>query len=87
MPIYEYLCAPCHCVFSFMHATMADARPPPCPRCGRGGMTRRLSRFAFVRGGKDPFAAIPGDGAEPPPGAPEHDERLYFAWRSTDRQA
>jgi putative FmdB family regulatory protein len=81
MPVYEYLCAPCHCVFSFMHGTMAGATAPTCPRCGSEGMTRQISRFAFVRGGTDPFAAIPPEPTEKP-GAPERDPELYFAWRS-----
>ncbi len=84
MPIYEYLCEHCHRVYSFMHGTMAGATAPACPRCGSLGLTRQISRFAFVRGGKDPFAAIPGDGGNEKEGAPERDPELYFAWREND---
>lgn len=86
MPIYEYLCDHCHRVYSFMHGTMAGAKTPACPRCRRGVMTRQISRFAFVRGGTDPFAAIPVQDGDRKSGEPERDPDLYFAWRQKGRE-
>lgn len=79
MPLYEYLCRKCHRIYTFMHPTMAGAETPPCPRCGSQAMERQISRFAFVRGGTDPFAAIPGEEQDrPAEGAPERDSELHI---------
>lgn len=49
MPIYEYLCAPCNRVFSFMVKNYAQAqeKQPVCPKCGGKDMTRMMSAFAI----------------------------------------
>ena len=83
MPIYEYLCPECNRIFSFMVSTMSDERTPKCPRCGADDMAKRISLFAFVRGGTNPLAAIPKaveDHEAPAPdgGAPVRDDGLYF---------
>ena len=49
MPIYEFYCRDCHRVYSFLSRTVSDACPP-CPRCGRAGLTRRVSTFAISKG-------------------------------------
>jgi putative FmdB family regulatory protein len=92
MPIYEYLCRTCNRVYGFLFATTTDSGQPTCPRCGATDLERQVSLFAFVRGGKDPLAALPkpeaeelasaetdsGDGrASGPPSAPERDPDLY----------
>ncbi len=59
MPIQRYLCADCNRVFEFLFPTSEDPRQPRCPRCGASPLERQLSQFAFVRGGKNPLAAIP----------------------------
>jgi putative FmdB family regulatory protein len=86
VPIYEFLCADCRRIYSFMVPTMTDTRTPTCPRCGGERLTREISRFAFVRGGKDPLAAQPGQEAAIFAGRPERDEGLYFL-RGEDESA
>jgi putative FmdB family regulatory protein len=78
MPLYEYLCPDCQRVFTFMLPTMGDAETPACPRCGGVRMERQLSRFAFVRGGTDPLAALPGTESVGGVAGPERDESLYI---------
>ncbi len=50
MPIYEFYCADCHTVFSFLARTPNTAKRPACPRCGRAELERRVSAFAISRG-------------------------------------
>lgn len=59
MPIYAYLCRDCNRIFEFMFGRSSDARKPRCPRCDAIDLQKQLSEFAFVRGGKNPLAAIP----------------------------
>ncbi len=61
MPIYEFYCSPCHRVFNFLSRAVNTERTPACPRCGRGGLTRRASAFAISKGRKE----------EPKPELPE----------------
>ena len=66
MPIYEFLCPPCNRVYSFLTQSYDPDRVPSCPKCGATDMRRRVSKFAFVRGG----AKAAGRGADSPePGA------------------
>lgn len=48
MPIYEYLCPTCNCVYSFLVKTVGAPRQPACPKCGGHDLRRRLSRFAVT---------------------------------------
>lgn len=79
MPIYEYLCPHCNRIFSFLARSGQVDKQPTCPKCGASDLTRRISRFAFVRasggrpradtGGMDagPVDRDPREtGAEPP---------------------
>lgn len=92
MPIQDYLCRDCNRVYEFLYPTSDDPRRPRCPRCGAEGLERRMAQFAFVRGGKNPLAAIPkpreGDAApeapEPVDAAPERDPGLYKLWEHSD---
>ena len=59
MPMREYLCQPCRRVYTFMTATVDDARRPVCPRCGAIDLERQISTFARVQRRKEPLAAIP----------------------------
>jgi putative FmdB family regulatory protein len=80
LPIYEYLCEDCNRIFSFVVPTMDDERRPRCPKCGREELEKQLSIFAFVRGGKNPLAAIPKqEDGETTAGedVPVRDEGLY----------
>jgi len=66
MPIYEFYCPDCHRVFSFLSRTVDTRKVPPCPRCSRAELTRRVSPFAISKGRKEE-AAKPG-------GPPDVDE-------------
>jgi len=63
MPIYEFYCARCHAIYSFLaRAAGAAARRPSCPRCGMPDLDRRVSSFAISRGRSD---AGPGEDSLP----------------------
>ncbi len=49
MPIYEFACEECRTVFQFFFSSATDRRKPRCPRCGKGGLRRRLSSFSVAR--------------------------------------
>ncbi len=76
MPIYEFYCAACHLVSSFLSARVDTTTTPACPRCGGAGMTRRASPFAVSRGRKDE----PTPSGTTEPGV--DDERLARAMES-----
>lgn len=59
MPIYEFYCADCHVVFSFLSRTVDTKKRPDCPECGRKGLDRRPSAFAALRGVPEPTAGAP----------------------------
>jgi putative FmdB family regulatory protein len=54
MPIYEFYCADCHTVFSFLSKTPNTRKRPACPKCGRRGLDRRVSVFAISKGMAEP---------------------------------
>ncbi len=60
MPIYEFYCAPCHAVFSFLSKRVETAKRPACPRCGRRDLERKTSRFAVSKGRSEPAAGEDG---------------------------
>lgn len=72
MPIYEYRCAACGRVLSFLVRSIAGHKPPACPKCGHARMERVLSRFAAIKGGKsspaEPSALNHPPSSLPPPG-------------------
>lgn len=49
MPIYEYSCAHCKRMFSFLVRNLSAHKTPRCPRCGRSGMNRVISPFRIGR--------------------------------------
>ncbi len=49
MPIYEYACARCKKVFSFLVRKVSVHKTPRCPRCRRPGMRRVISSFRIGR--------------------------------------
>lgn len=65
MPMREYLCQPCHRVYTYLTATVDDPRRPVCPRCGATDLERQLSTFARTQRRKDPLAAIPKRPGDP----------------------
>jgi putative FmdB family regulatory protein len=46
MPIFEYLCASCNRIYSFLSLTAKPSRLPACPRCGTTDLARVPSAFA-----------------------------------------
>jgi putative FmdB family regulatory protein len=53
MPIYEFYCADCHTVFSFLSRTPTTRKRPACPKCRRPRLERRVSTFAISKGRAD----------------------------------
>ena len=54
MPIYEFYCADCHAVFSFLARKPDTEKRPKCPRCGRPNLHLKVSRFAISKGRSEP---------------------------------
>ena len=68
MPIYEFACPQCRVIFSFLSKRMNPDRLPTCPKCGNDRMVKQMSRFAAVKGLKEPAAKgseDPEDGSMP----------------------
>lgn len=65
MPVYEFLCDACNCIYSF-HSFKVDAdKVPRCPKCAAEDLTRVPSSFGIrapapASGGDDPG----GDGPD-----------------------
>jgi putative FmdB family regulatory protein len=86
MPIYEFYCAECHRIFSFLSRSVNTEKKPDCPRCGRPGLTRRVSSFAISRGRKEePAKPAEADLPGLPPGMDE--ARLEQAMATLARDA
>lgn len=49
MPVYEFYCPDCHAIFNFLSRRVVTDRTPCCPRCGRGDLSRKVSRFALSK--------------------------------------
>jgi putative FmdB family regulatory protein len=54
MPIYEFYCAGCHTIYSFLSRAPNTRKRPDCPRCGRPQLERRASAFAISKGRPEP---------------------------------
>jgi len=50
MPIYEFYCADCHMLLSFLARASETRKRPRCPHCGRPRLERRASAFAISKG-------------------------------------
>ncbi|MEM9409432.1 MAG: zinc ribbon domain-containing protein [Acidobacteriota bacterium] len=65
MPIYEFYCAECHTVFSFLIRGELETGQPKCPQCAAKGLERRPSSFAIGPGsGRDEDADLGDLGEE-----------------------
>jgi putative FmdB family regulatory protein len=64
MPIYEFYCPHCHRVFNFLSRTVNTDKVPPCPRCQRTDLARRVSAFAISKGRKEEPASPAGPGPD-----------------------
>ncbi len=70
MPIYEFACPKCRRIFSFLSKRINPDHTPVCPRCGNKKLKKEVSRFATLKGVKEPAAAMPGAGGEDEEGGP-----------------
>jgi putative FmdB family regulatory protein len=50
MPVYEFYCSECHCIYNFMSRRVDTKTRPPCPKCKKPRLERRVSLFAFSKG-------------------------------------
>ncbi len=73
MPIYEYRCARCGRVSSFLVRNVSAHTAPACPKCGHPKTERVFSRVAVIGGRKgrasnrdDADASPPADFEKPP---------------------
>lgn len=49
MPIYEFYCKECHCIYSFFSKTVNTDKVPVCPKCNTGKpLSRQVSMFAIA---------------------------------------
>jgi putative FmdB family regulatory protein len=48
VPIFEYLCAHCNRIYSFLSFSLTPKRQPTCPKCGSQDLTRVPSSFAVT---------------------------------------
>ena len=79
MPIYEFYCADCHTLFSFLSRKIDTRKRPACPRCERPRLERRASTFSVTCGRAETEAE------EPPPGVDT--ERMEQAMAGLAREA
>ncbi len=66
MPIYEFACPKCRVIFSFLSKRVKPDRSPSCPKCGNKQLSKQVSRFASLRGVKEPAAKAEADTGGPP---------------------
>lgn len=64
MPIFEYLCADCNRIYSFLSLSPTPEREPTCPRCGATGLQRVPSAFAVKSARKAEKATDSGAGED-----------------------
>lgn len=72
MPIYEFACPKCRRIYSFLSKRIKPDHSPTCPKCGSKRLSKQVSRFAMVKGIKEP-AAKP-EGADDGPPMPDLDD-------------
>ena len=64
MPIYEFYCKDCHCIYNFFSKTVNTEKVPVCPECDTGKpLSRQVSMFAIAgrASEKDEDADLPFD--------------------------
>jgi hypothetical protein len=65
MPIYEFYCPDNHTVYQFLARSLAYGnRTPRCPANAAYRMEKRISKFAFLRGAKEPTEGDPFAGMD-----------------------
>ncbi len=64
MPIYEFYCKKCNTIYNFFSRSVNTSKIPTCPRCKTVPLSRQMSVFAAITGGRqeevgnDPFSGL-----------------------------
>ena len=58
MPIYEFACADCRKIFSFLSKRVNSAKTPSCPKCGNPHLQRQISAFSALKKVKQTTGAV-----------------------------
>jgi putative FmdB family regulatory protein len=66
MPMYEFFCADCNTIFTFLSKTVNTEKIPSCPKCKRPALSRMISRFAVTGRAKEPSADANASGPDLP---------------------
>ncbi|MEI7437405.1 MAG: zinc ribbon domain-containing protein [bacterium] len=71
MPIYEFYCATCNTVYSFLARKVSPDARPACPACRTRTLQKQFSIFAATTGKRAPAADAGegGPGSDPATGA------------------
>src|SRR5262249_49400066 len=85
MPIYEFACPKCRVIFSFLSKRIHPDHLPTCPKCGNRNLTKQVSRFAALSGGKEAAATDAGSSGEEPPMPDMEDPRVMRAMSELER--
>lgn len=86
MPIYEFACPKCRVIFNFFSKRINPDRLPTCPKCGNQKMTKQVSRFAAIKGVKEPAAKDTAAGEDKGPPMPDLDDpRIMRAMGEMER--
>jgi putative FmdB family regulatory protein len=86
MPIYEFACPKCRKIYSFLSKRVNPDRLPVCPKCGFPKLERQMSRFATVKGLKEPAAGGAGvEESEEDPMPDFDDPRIMRAMGELER--
>ena len=78
MPLYEYRCADCRRRSTVLVRSLSSATDPSCQHCGRGNLTRLVSRFSFRRSWGSSLNWAPDSGY--PDDADNEDPRQMAEW-------
>ena len=52
MPIYEFYCRKCNTIYNFFSRSVNTDKIPSCPRCKNIRLSRQMSVFTAITGGK-----------------------------------
>ncbi len=85
MPIYEFACPKCRKIFSFLSKRIHQDRLPVCPKCGHKKLLKQVSRFAAVKGLKEPAAKSDAADQDGPPMPDMDDPRIERAMSELER--
>jgi len=83
MPMYEFYCSGCNIVFTFFSRTVNTEKKPACPKCGRQGLERMISRFAVTGRAKESGA----DNEKAAPDLPIDESRMEKAMAALASEA